>query len=420
MLHRKELGAAPRHLEVLAHPHVFNGKSLVGRMLPGRDARIMRGTDYPARFGRVGNILMERATAMISYELTEEQQIVQSMMSEFALNELLPQSRRLDDDAAIDPELLAKLWSTGIVQAQLEAEGRSPITNVIVLEELGAGDATLAMAVASTMGFVGAIADQGSTAQKELLQSFGGDDFQAAAVALMEPEFSFDVSRLSTRAVSSGGGYVLSGRKSMVPMGRHCRYFLVIAQDEGKQVALIVPADAPGVTIGEPKQTMGLRALELSEVHFENVSVPASMRLGEDGGADVQRVIDSARIGLSAIMAGLGRGIRDYVIPYTKDRVVHGGPLAKKQFIAFTIADMHMDVEAMRWMTWKAAWQLEVGEPTTQQAQLTYTYASQQIVFISDMGLQMLGGHGYTKGHPVELWYRNARALSVFEGAAGV
>src|SRR5690606_18834752 len=131
----------------------------------------------------------------------------------------------------------------------------------------------------------------------------------------------------------------------------------------------------------EAKPTVGLRALELGDVHFDHVSVPAAMRLGEAGKADVQRIIDSARVGLSAIMTGLGRGIRDYVIPYTKERVVHGGPLAKKQFIAFTIADMHMDVEAMRWMTWKAAWALGAKEPVTKQAQLTYTYAGQQIVF---------------------------------------
>lgn len=357
---------------------------------------------------------------MISYELTQEQQIVQATMSEFALQELFPQTRRLDDGGIIDAELLTKLWSTGIVQAQVDEEDRSPVTNAIVLEELGAADATLAIAIASVLGFVGAIADQGSAAQKALLEEFANDDFRAAAIALMEPSFGFDVSRLATKASRSGDNYVLTGLKAMVPLARHCSHFLVIAESEGGKVALIVPRDAMGVLVGETKQTIGLRALELGEVNFDNVEVPASMRLGENGEADVQRIIDSARVGLSATMTGLCRAVRDYVIPYTKERVVHGGPLAKKQFIAFTIADIHMDVEAMRWMTWKAAWALEARQPVTQQAQLAYTYASQQIVFASDLGLQMLGGHGFTKGHPVELWYRNARALSVLEGAAGV
>lgn len=358
---------------------------------------------------------------MISYELTEEQQIVQSTLSEFAREELFPQTRRLDDDAAIDADLLAKLWSTGIIQAQADAEGRSPVTNAIVLEELAAADATLAMAVASTLGFVGAIADQGSARQRdELLQGFAGDDFQAAAVVVMEPGFGSDVSKLSTKATRSGENYTLNGRKTMVPMAAHCSYFLVITESDGATDALIVPRDAPGVSIAEPKGTLGLRALQLAQVSFDNVAVPASMRLGEGNGADIQQILDNARTGLSAIMTGLGRGVRDYVIPYTKERIVHGTPLAKKQFIAFTIADMHMDVEAMRWMTWKAAWELETGLSATRQAQLAYSYASERIIFIADLGLQMLGGHGYTKGHPVELWYRNARAISVLEGAAGV
>jgi alkylation response protein AidB-like acyl-CoA dehydrogenase len=172
--------------------------------------------------------------------------------------------------------------------------------------------------------------------------------------------------------------------------------------------------------VAAPKGTVGLRALELAEVSFDDVAVPAAMRLGEGGTAPVQPIVDGARIGLAAVMTGLSRGVLEYVIPYTKERIVHGTALAKKQSIAFNIADMHMDVEAMRWMTWKAAWALETKRPATQAAQLAYTYASQQTVIIADNGLQALGGHGFTKGHPVELWYRNARALSVLEGAAGV
>src|SRR3546814_136624 len=142
------------------------------------DKRCRRRTE------RGGYTTTGRICSMISYELTEEKQIVQSTMSEFAREELFPHTRRLDDDACIDADLLSKLWSTGIVQAQADQEGRSPITNAIVLEELGAADATLAMAVASTLGFVGAIADQGSAKQREdLLKGFAGDEFQAAAVA---------------------------------------------------------------------------------------------------------------------------------------------------------------------------------------------------------------------------------------------
>jgi alkylation response protein AidB-like acyl-CoA dehydrogenase len=360
---------------------------------------------------------------MISYQLTTEQKIIQSTVAEFARAELRPQTRRLDDDGCIDAGVLDQLWSTEIIQALATAdkEDRSAVTNAIVLEELGAADATLGMAVASTMGFVGAIADQGTARQREeLLKTFTGGTFQAAAVAIMEPSFGFDVSKLGTKATRVGDGYTLRGKKTMVPLAGRCSHFLVITESNGDAHALIVPRDAPGVSIAKPKGTLGLRALELAEVVFDEVAVPAAMRLGEGDGADVQQIVDGARIGLAAIMTGLSRGVMEYVIPYTKDRIVHGTALAKKQTIAFNIADMHMDIEAMRWMTWKAAWALETKRPATQSAQLAYTYASQQSIIIADNGLQALGGHGFTKGHPVELWYRNARALSVLEGAAGV
>jgi alkylation response protein AidB-like acyl-CoA dehydrogenase len=360
---------------------------------------------------------------MISFELTDEQKIIQSMIGEFAEAELRPQARRLDDDASIDAGLLDQIWSMGIVQsgATEDEEGRSAVTNAIVLEELGAVDATLAMAVASTMGFIGAIVEHGTAHQREeLLKVFLGDSFQAASLAMMESSFGFDVSNIATTATRVSDDYSLRGKKTMVPMAGKCSHFLVIAQSAGNTDAFIVPSDAPGVSIAAPKGTLGLRALELAEVSFDNVVVPASMRLGGDNGADIQQIVDASRVGISAIMAGLSRGVMTYVIPYTKERIVHGTALAKKQKIAFDIADMHLDTEAMRWMTWKAAWELETRQSATKSAQLAYTYASEHTMEIADNGLQALGGHGYTKDHPVELWYRNARALSVLEGAAGV
>jgi len=359
---------------------------------------------------------------MISYELSEEQKIVRSTMNEFAKSVLRPETRRLDDASKIDAGVLGQLWATGIIQSQAgEDAERSPVTNAIILEELGAADASLAVAVAATLGYVGAIADQGSAKQRaELLKGFDGDSFQACAVAMMEPSFGFDVSKFATQATKSGADYVLRGKKTMVPLASSCSHFLVVAESDGAADAFIVAKDAPGVTVGAYKGTLGLRAVELCEVSFDNVKVPAAMRLGEGNGADIQKIIDSARVGLAAIMAGLSRGVMEYVIPYTKERMVHGSALAQKQTIAFNIADMHMDVEAMRWMNWKAAWALEAKQPATKQAQLAYTYASQQTMTIADNGLQAFGGHGFVRNHPIEMWYRNARSLSVLEGAVGV
>ena len=145
----------------------------------------------------------------------------------------------------------------------------------------------------------------------------------------------------------------------MVPLAARCSHFLVVAQADGAADAFIVPRDAAGVTVAPPKGALGLRALEMAEVAFDNVTVPAAMRLGEGNGADIQRIIDSARVGISVDPGRPQPGRMEYVIPYTKERVVHGVPLAQKQTMAFNIADMHIDIEAMRWMNWRAAWELE-------------------------------------------------------------
>ena len=246
------------------------------------------------------------------------------------------------------------------------------------------------------------------------------EEWNIAAVAVMEPSFRFDASRFDTKADKKGDNYTLNGVKAFVPLASHCSHFLVIAESEGVADAFVVPRQSSGVTVRKPKGTLGLCALELAEVAFEGVSVPSAMRLGEHNGCDVQKIIDSARIGLSAISTGLGRSVLDYVIPYTKERVVHGSALARKQAIAFRIADMHIEVEAMRWMSWRAAWEMETARNATRSAQLAYTYAAEQVMSIADEGVQAFGGHGFVRAHPIEMWYRNARSISVLEGVAGV
>ena len=161
-------------------------------------------------------------------------------------------------------------------------------------------------------------------------------------------------------------GYRLSGVKGLIPLAAQCSHFLVIARCDGALDAFIVDRNARGVSVGEKKPNIGLRALETATVSFKDVELSAGARLGESAGCDVQRIIDSARTALSAIMTGISRGVMEFVIPYLKERVVHGAPLAQKQVIAFRLADMRIETDAMRWMTWKAASILEQGGDATQ------------------------------------------------------
>ena len=179
---------------------------------------------------------------MITFELSEEQQIAQSTIREFAQDVLRPVAQRADADGKIEQKERDAIWSTEIIQAQAAEEGRSPILNVLLLEELGAADATLALAVAAPMAFVQAIADQGSAKQRQaLLAPFTSLRYQAATVAVMEPSFRFDAGHFDTKADRKGDAYTLSGVKAFVPMASHCSHFLVIAESDGAADAFIVP-----------------------------------------------------------------------------------------------------------------------------------------------------------------------------------
>jgi alkylation response protein AidB-like acyl-CoA dehydrogenase len=360
---------------------------------------------------------------MISFELSEEQKLAQSMVQEIAAAALRPAARGADDREAIPQSILDEIWATGIIQSQADPEqaARSATLNAILLEELAVADASFAIAAAAPLGFLGTIAAQGSAAQKKnLLPLFAGDKYRCATVAIMEPGFDFDVTTIRTTAVKTRDGYRLSGQKALVPLAERCSHFIVIAQCDGNPEAFIVDRNSKGVTVGEKKPNIGLRALEMATLSFNDVELTPAARLGESAGCDVQRIVDSARTALSAIMTGTARAVMEFVMPYTKERVVHGDALAKKQTIAFRLADMRIETDAMRWMTWKAASILEKGGDATRQAQLAYTYAGEQAMWIADEGVQMLGGHGYLRDNPVEMWYRDARTVSVLEGAVGI
>ena len=364
---------------------------------------------------------------MISFAMTDEQEAARDTMRGFAASALRPRARECDEASTIPDAFYAQAWELGLTATQLpEAVGgygapRSPITNAIVLEELAYGDASLALAAAAPSVFAYAIADQGSDAQRQrYLPSFCGERYQAASVAVSEPHAASTAWLPRTRAERSGGGWVLSGRKCFVPLADRASHFLVVARTGEQLDAFIVPRDAAGLSIGEVEKHLGLKALPTAALELDGVRVAETDRLGEAAGCDVPRLLNQSRVALAAVLNGLSRAVLDYCVPYAKERVAFDEPIARKQSIAFRLAEMLMEVESMRWMIWKAASQLEHGIDATRSAHLARAYAAEKAMWISDNGVQVLGGHGFIREHPVELWYRNAATLGVLEGLASV
>jgi alkylation response protein AidB-like acyl-CoA dehydrogenase len=364
--------------------------------------------------------------ALISFELTEEQEIVRSTVREFATKVLRPLARQVDVDKRIDDDTLDQLWSLGLAQALIEESDEEPaqsaIQSALVLEELGWADASFGVALAGPLGFARAVKEQGSAAQKDaLLPLFSGDRYRGAAVALAEPGLlDGGIESLSTTAVADPDGYRLSGAKIQVPLADQCSHFLVIASHEGRPDAFIVPRDAPGVAIDGSVETVGLSGLRSATVRFNDVALGQDARLGENRGCDVQRIVDSGRVGASSILVGVCRGVYEHSVAYTKERHVHGSALARKQSVAFRLVDMFVETEASRWMCWRAATEIDKRKPATRSAALAQSYTHDQSVWITDEGVQLMGGHGFMRANPVELWFRNARTLTMLEGAASV
>jgi acyl-CoA dehydrogenase len=370
---------------------------------------------------------------VISFEPTEEQDLVRATVRDFAVNALRGAARDADEHSALPEGFLAEAWSLGLTASQIpEAYGggaaRSPLTNTLVLEELGYGDPALAAAAAAPSLFATAIVDAGTEEQRRrFLPLFCGDAFHPASLAIVEPRPAFDPTALETTAVRGADCFRLTGRKSFVPLGETASHFLVTAKRADAAPgsfagldAFIVARDAAGLGIRGPEPNLGLRALPTATLDLDGVEVPAADRIGGERGCDVGRIVASSRVGLAALQVGLARAVLDYVLPYAKERVAFGEAIAQKQAIAFMLADMAIEVVAMRWLVWKAASRLERGEDATREAHLARSYVATQTMKIADNGIQVLGGHGFIREHPVELWYRHARTLSVLEGVAAV
>jgi len=370
---------------------------------------------------------------MISFSPTEEQTLIREAVRDFAAAELRERAREADEASELPDDVLDASWALGLATGAIPEEyggaglDRSPITNALILEELGHGCVALASAVMTPSLFVHPLLDFGTPEQKKTyLPLFTGDTFHAATLALHEPHFDFDPVALRTVAEPKGDRYRITGSKRLVPLGDRASHILVIARSGARTglddlEAFIVPRDAPGLRIEpELEKTLGFQSLPTARLTLDGVEVGSESRLGGESGIDGRRLLASIRMGGAALTVGLSRAVTEFAIPYAKERVAFGEPIAKKQAIAFKLADMYSDVEAMRWMVWQAASQLERGEDATRATALAREYVSRKAMTVADSGLQIFGGHGYIRDYPVEMWFRNTRTLTIIEGTAAL
>jgi alkylation response protein AidB-like acyl-CoA dehydrogenase len=361
---------------------------------------------------------------MVNFKPTDDQQLLRDTMSSFAREVLRPRAREADEENRVPDEVVQRGWELGLVQSAVpEALGgfgdpRSAVTGAILLEELAYGDVGIALhLLAPRLVTIPLLVAGTEEQQKRWLGRFAGEHFVAGTAAFVEPRWDFDATSLQTRAERAGGEWVLSGRKCLVPLARDAEVILVYAAAPDGLAAFLVERGARGLTVGERERNMGLKALDTYPVTLDGVRVPANARLGGDG-VSLGPLVDAGRVALGALATGVSRSAFDYACEYAKERRAFGVAIGQKQAIAFKLAEMATEIDAMRLLTWEAAWRLDRGEPATREAVLARQYASQAALNIADNAVQVLGGHGYIRDHMVELWLRNARGFATIDGLA--
>jgi alkylation response protein AidB-like acyl-CoA dehydrogenase len=367
-----------------------------------------------------------KASGADYFDLTpdDDQKMILATVEEFAEEIMRPAARDADDAASYPSDLIAKAAELGITAINIPedfdgiAAHRSAVTNALVAEALAYGDMGLALPILAPGGVASALTHWGSADQQATyLKEFAGDNVPQACVAIAEPHALFDPTALKTTAVRTPSGYRLNGVKSLVPAAADAELFIVGAQLSGKPALFIVESSAKGLSV-KADPSMGIRAAALGRIELDNVSVPLSARLGEDGAtdADYSEAIALARLGWAALAVGTAHAVLDHVVPYIKERQAFGEPIAHRQAVAFMAANIAIELDGLRLITWRGASRAEQGLPFAREAALAKRLGTDKGMQIGLDGVQLLGGHGYTKEHPVERWYRDLRAIGVAEG----
>lgn len=359
---------------------------------------------------------------------TEDQEMLVGAVREFAEEQLRPVAAESNEASVTTPEVMEAAAELGIALINLpeEYEGlaaeSSATTGALVAEALSFGDMGQAVAILAPAGVANTITNYGDDAQqKTYLPEFAGGNVPVSAVIVNEPRALFDPFVLQTTARREGDSVVINGVKSMVPNAGSAELFVVAVDFNGVNSFVIVESSTDGIVV-EADPSMGLRAAALGRVLFKDVKVPVSNLLGgadlggETRSENYAEIIRRARLGWAALASGTSEAVLEYVKPYVLERQAFGEPIANRQAVAFMVANIRIELDGLRLITLRGVSRLDQGRSFNREAGLARRFATDKGMKIGLDGVQLLGGHGFTKEHPVERWYRDLRAVGIAEG----
>lgn len=368
----------------------------------------------------------------MSFELTEEQVMIQTMVRDFAREVLLPTAAQRDRTREFPADNLKKMGELGLLGMMIPPEyngaGADTVSYILALQEVAYACAATAVVMSVQNSIVCETLNRfGTQDQKErYLKPLAAGEW-IGAFALTEPHAGSDPVSQSSCAVRDGDTYVITGNKRFITSGKNAQVVIVTAKTDKIQrhkgiSAFLVEKGTPGFSVGKTEDKMGLCASDTTDLIFDACRVPAGNLLGQEGdGFKISMTaLDGGRIGIAAQSAGVARAALDAALAYTKEREQFGRPIAKFQGLRWMLADMATELEAARQLTFFAASQKDRGQKYTLEASMAKLFASEMVNRVTAAALQIHGGYGYTKEYPVERFYRDARVFTIYEGTSEI
>ena len=368
----------------------------------------------------------------MNIELSEEQILLRDSVRRFAQEVVAPRAKEIDESGEFPREFFDRAGELGLggvaVPEAYGGAGMDTIAYCLVIEEISRVCATSGVILSVNNSLVcDPLLKFGSEEQKQRFLKPLAAGEKLGCFALTEPGAGSDPAGMRSTAVRDGDDYVLNGNKIFITNGTHADVALVFASiDLAKKhkgiTAFIVDADTPGYSHGTHEFKLGVNASGTTELAFQNLRIPASQRLGEDGeGFKVaMATLDGGRIGIAAQAVGIAQGAFEEALKYSQERKQFGQSLSEFQAIQFYLADMATELDAGRLLTWKAAWTKDHQKRYTLEAAQAKLFTSEMAQRVTNKALQIHGGYGYTKEYNVERYFRDARITEIYEGTSEI
>lgn len=365
-------------------------------------------------------------------ELNEDQTLLRSEVRRFAEDVVRPIAKEIDAKGEFPRDTIrqaAELGLTGVAMPEeFGGAGMDTVSYCLVIEEISRVCASTGVILSVNNSLVcDPLNKFGNQDQKERFLTPLANGDLLGCFALTEPGAGSDAAALRTTAVRDGDDYILNGNKVFITNGTDANLALVfatvdLAQKHRGIACFIVPADTPGYSHGVHEYKLGVNASGTTELAFEDMRIPASQRLGEEGeGFKIaMSTLDGGRVGIAAQAVGIAQGAFEEALAYSREREQFGRPISKFQAIQHYLADMSTELDAGRLLTWKAAWTKDHKKRYTLEAAQAKLFTSEMAQRVTNKALQIHGGYGYIREYNVERYFRDARITEIYEGTSEV